>query len=110
MARAHIYYWGDIDTHGFAMLDRLRSGFPNARSILMNRETLTAHRSLWGREDAPSRAALSRLDPDERALFDDLVHDRLGEKVRLEQERVSYAALERNLKTIGLSLLSGVKP
>jgi hypothetical protein len=110
MARAHIYYWGDIDTHGFAMLDRLRSGFPNARSILMNRETLTAHRSLWGREDAPSRAALSRLDPDERALFDDLVHDRLGEKVRLEQERVSYAALERNLKTIGLLLASGVKP
>jgi hypothetical protein len=110
MAHAQIYYWGDIDTHGFVMLDRLRGGFANARSLLMNRETLTAHRSLWGREDAPSRTALSRLDPDERALFDDLVHDRLGEKVRLEQERVSYAWLERNLKTIGLSLASGVEP
>src|SRR5215472_5144691 len=55
MAGAQIYYWGDIDTHGFAMLDRLRGGFPNARSLLMNRETLMAHRSLWGREDAPYR-------------------------------------------------------
>jgi hypothetical protein len=102
MAGAHIYYWGDIDTHGFAMLDRLRGGFPNARSLLMNRETLMAHRSLWGREDAPCRAALSRLEEDERALFDDLVSDRLGENVRLEQERVSYAFLEKQLKAIGL--------
>jgi hypothetical protein len=104
MAGAHIYYWGDIDTHGFAMLDRLRGGFPNARSILMSRETLIAHRSLWGREDAPCRFALSRLEKDEQALFDDLVWDRLGKNVRLEQERVSYAFLERSLKTISVSL------
>jgi len=104
MAGAHIYYWGDIDTHGFAMLDRLRGGFPNARSLLMNRETLVAHRSLWVHEQAPYRAALSHLEPDEQALFDDLLYDRLGEKVRLEQERVSYAFLERRLKTISVSL------
>jgi hypothetical protein len=103
MARSQIYYWGDIDTHGFVMLDRLRGGFPNARSLLMNRETLMAHRSLWGREEAPSRAVLSRLAPDEQALFDDLVSDRLGGKVRLEQERVAYALLEETLKTIGAS-------
>ncbi len=106
MAGAHIYYWGDIDTHGFAMLDRLRGVFPNTRSLLMNRETLMAHRSLWVHEQAPYRAALSHLDPDEQTLLDDLVHDRLGEKVRLEQERISYAFLERNLKTIGVSLVS----
>src|SRR5207248_1468020 len=29
-----IHYWGDIDTHGFAMLDRLRAMFPAARSLL----------------------------------------------------------------------------
>ena len=104
MAGAHIYYWGDIDTHGFAMLDRLRGGFPNARSLLMNRETLVAHRSLWVHEQAPYRAALSHLEPDEQALFDDLLYDRLGEKVRLEQERVSYAFLERRLKTISVSI------
>lgn len=110
MLRTHIYYWGDIDTHGFAMLDRLRVGFPHARSLLMNRDTLMAHRSLWGREDAPCCTELSRLDQEEQALFDDLVHDRLGEKVRLEQERVSYAFLERNLKAIGVSPAIGVEP
>jgi hypothetical protein len=98
IAEAHVSYWGDIDTHGFAMLDRLRGAFPKARSLLMDRETLMTHRSLWGREEAPCRAALCRLDPEEQTLFDDLIYDRVGEKVRLEQERVSYACLERHLK------------
>jgi len=102
MSGPHIYYWGDIDTHGFAMLDRLRGGFPNVRSLLMNRETLLAHRSLWGCEGVPCRNLLSRLNPDEQALFDDLLYDRLGQNVRLEQERISYAFLERELKTIGI--------
>jgi len=106
MSGAHIYYWGDIDTHGFAMLDRLRGVFPNARSFLINRETLMAHRPLWVREHAPYRAGLSRLEPDEHALFDDLVYDRLGENARLEQERISYAFLERSLRAISVSLLS----
>jgi hypothetical protein len=101
LAATQIHYWGDIDTHGFAMLDRLRSAFPGARSLLMDRETLMAHHALWVREQTPSRASLSRLAADEQALFDDLVHDRLGEKVRLEQERVSYAFLERGLEAIG---------
>src|SRR5215831_17503681 len=98
----HIYYWGDIDTHGFAILDRLRARFPNVRSLLMNRETLLAHRSLWVQEHAPYRAAaLSHLDPEEHALFHDLLNDRLGKNVRLEQERIPYAFLENQLREIG---------
>jgi hypothetical protein len=99
IGRAQISYWGDIDTHGFAMLDRLRGVFPDARSLLMNRETLMAHRSLWGREETPCRAALSRLDPDEQVLFDDLVYDRIGEKVRLEQERVCFALVSATIRS-----------
>jgi hypothetical protein len=106
LAATQIHYWGDIDTHGFAMLDRLRSAFLGARSLLMDRETLMAHQALWVREQTPSRATLSRLALDEQALFDDLVHDRLGEKVRLEQERVSFAFLERRLQAIGISGMS----
>jgi hypothetical protein len=102
LAGTRIHYWGDIDTHGFAILDRLRSAFPTARSLLMDRQTLVAHRELWVQEQTPSRAGLSRLDPEEQALFDDLVHDRLGEKVRFEQERLSYSFLERSLKAIGV--------
>jgi hypothetical protein len=101
LAGAQIHYWGNIDTHGFAMLDRLRDAFPTARSLLMDRGTLMAHRSLWGIEPTPLRATLCRLDASEQALFDDLIDNRLGDRIRLEQEHVSYACLERGLKAIG---------
>ena len=38
-----VVYWGDIDTHGFVILDRLRGQLPNVRSTLMDLDTLTAH-------------------------------------------------------------------
>ncbi|MDT5095877.1 MAG: hypothetical protein QOH60_5240, partial [Mycobacterium sp.] len=37
--------------HGFAILDRLRAWLPRARSVLMDRETLLAHRDRWVTED-----------------------------------------------------------
>jgi hypothetical protein len=94
-----IYYWGDIDTHGFAMLDRLRALFP-ARSLLMDRKTLMAHRSLWVHEAAPHDGPLARLTDAERALFEDLQLDRIGERVRLEQERISFGCLQQALQEI----------
>jgi hypothetical protein len=51
-------YWGDVDTHWFAILNRLRSRFPQARSILMDRGTLLAHQSQWVIEATPTKAAL----------------------------------------------------
>jgi hypothetical protein len=102
MQDREIHYWGDIDTHGFAMLDRLRATFPSARSLLMDRETLLAHRALWVQEDVPFRGTLQRLEPDERELFDALVHDRLGEGIRLEQERVSFGRVRQAMQDIAL--------
>ncbi len=97
LRRTELYYWGDIDTHGFAILDRLRAGFPRARSLLMDRVTLEIHRRLWGQEPLQSRftGVLQRLAPDELALFEDLKHDRLGERIRLEQERIDYGWIRR---------------
>lgn len=90
LADADVVYWGDIDTHGFAILDRLRAWLPQARSVLMDRETLLAHRDHWGSEDRPTHAALTRLTADEYALYSELVADELGERVRLEQERIDW--------------------
>jgi hypothetical protein len=95
-----IYYWGDIDTHGFAMLDQLRAILPTARSLLMDRKTLLAHRPLWVCEDTPFRGGLPCLQPDERELFDALVNNRFGEKVRLEQERVSFGWVQRAIHDV----------
>lgn len=41
-----IHYWGDIDTHGFAILDELRSHFPQVQSLLMDRATLLSGKAL----------------------------------------------------------------
>ena len=94
-----IYYWGDIDTHGFAILDRLRAVFPHAQSFLMDRATLLTHRELWVREDERFDGLLSRLNNPEHALFDEIKRGFLGDRVRLEQERISFGwfkqALER---------------
>jgi hypothetical protein len=100
--RVPIHYWGDIDTHGFAILDRLRVGFSQARSFLMDRATLLQHRNLWVREPAGQRyrGSLARLTEDERALFEDLCNDRLGEAVRLEQERIGYRWVQQTLAEI----------
>ena len=93
-----VHYWGDIDTHGFAMLDRLRAILPQARSLLMDRATLMAHRALWGHEASPHAGTPAHLDEEERALLDDL--GRLGQNVRLEQERISYGWLAQALDRI----------
>jgi hypothetical protein len=97
LASSRLYYWGDIDTHGFAMLDRLRAVFPHAISMLMDRETFLAHRRLWVEERDPHPGQLDRLTESEAALFQDLQLHRFGTRRRLEQERIGYGWLERAL-------------
>ena len=90
-----VVYWGDIDTHGFAILDRLRHQLPHARSMLMDQPTLLQHREHWGTEPSPATAPLERLDRAESALYSDLVANAYAPAVRLEQERISFSAVER---------------
>jgi len=96
-----IVYWGDIDSHGFAILDQLRSHFPSTRSLLMGRETLLEHRAFWGREDSPATRELNRLQPEEAALYDDLRCNRFAPSLRLEQERIGFAWVEAALVKAG---------
>ncbi|WP_109471843.1 Wadjet anti-phage system protein JetD domain-containing protein [Ornithinimicrobium cavernae] len=103
LREADIWYWGDLDTHGFAILDRLRAWLPQTRSVLMDRRTLLEHRDRWGREPSPTSARLTRLSSDEAALYDDLVSDRFAERLRLEQERIDWAWAERHLAHGGRS-------
>jgi hypothetical protein len=95
-----LVYWGDIDTHGFVILNRLRHRFGHARSMLMDRATLLAHRDQWVTEPRPTAAGLDMLDADEAELYRDLLDGSLGPSVRLEQERVGFAAIERALSRV----------
>jgi hypothetical protein len=100
LSNVSLYYWGDIDTHGFRILDLLRQRFPDARSMLMDRATLLAHEMHWDREQSPVNAHLQHLTADEAALYRDLVEDVFGAAVRLEQERVSYPLLEAAVRDV----------
>ena len=91
LSGCRIHYWGDIDTHGFAILDQLRSRFDRVESFLMDRSTLMAHETLWGAEPDPVTHDLPRLTQSERDLFDDLRFNRLRPRLRLEQEHVGFA-------------------
>ena len=98
-----LHYWGDIDTHGFAILDQLRSHFPHALSLLMDRDTLLAHQAQWTLEPQPTQRDLARLNDDERRLYDDLRWRRLSdESVRLEQEHIAFGQVEQALAAHGL--------
>lgn len=97
-----IFYWGDIDTHGFAILSQLRGYFPQVTSMLMDRKTLLDHKHLWGAEDPSKRytSDLSNLTSEEQALFGDLKENQLGLNIRLEQERVGFSTLSTLLSTL----------
>lgn len=103
LASRDIVYWGDIDTHGFAILDRLRASLPHAKSMLMDAQTLHAHRLLWGREDQDKRftGQLARLSGAEHALFEDLSGHVHGECIRLEQERIGFDAVRAAIDKTG---------
>lgn len=98
LAGRELVYWGDIDTHGFAILDRLRERVPSVRSILMDRDTLVAHLGQVVAEANPTSAPLGSLSPEEADLYRDLVEDRYGTNVRLEQERIRFSLVRQALE------------
>ncbi len=84
-------YWGDIDTHGLAILDRARRVLPELRSVLMDGVTLLEHRSLWGQEGVQCPDVdLVHLEEHERAVYAGLRANTWGQRVRLEQERLPW--------------------
>jgi hypothetical protein len=97
LSRCRVIYWGDIDTHGFAILDQLRASLPHAESFLMDRETLLAFPAQWGIEDQPVRRELSRLSAQEQSLFGDLCNNAIANNLRLEQEHIGFRYLQAAL-------------
>jgi hypothetical protein len=92
-----LFYWGDIDTHGLAILNQLRELFPHVASLLMDSGTLLAHRSSWQTEPSPVTATLSRLTDEEFLLYERLRQRHWGKNIRLEQEIIGFETLREAL-------------
>lgn len=98
-----LWYWGDIDSHGFAMLSQLRSYFPTAKSLLMDETTLLQCRDLWGQEPPSCRhkaKVLPCLTEAEQLLFEQLQTDYWTPALRLEQERLPFFVLKEKLTSL----------
>jgi hypothetical protein len=82
-----IWYWGDLDSHGFRILGLARKTWPHVRSMLMDDDTFERFASLAVREPQPFRGRIGYLTvPEQKTLA------RLRERdSRLEQERISWA-------------------
>ncbi|HEY9173061.1 MAG TPA: DUF3322 domain-containing protein [Verrucomicrobiae bacterium] len=101
LAGCRLFYWGDLDVHGFHILSRLRQTFPGISSLMMNERTL----DLFANLAVPAREAtyqhVSGLTSDER-----LAYHQVGSKsLLLEQEKIPHAHAVREI----LSVL-GAKP
>lgn len=98
LARCRIYYWGDLDVHGFHILSRLRRAHPHTRSVLMDEATLTRFEAYWKTARAATYEQIVALSPDEQALY-----ARLRDTGKLlEQEKIAHAyAVEALLSATG---------
>ena len=81
-----VYYWGDLDTHGLAILSRFRDFFPNIRALMMDEATLDTYPLAWVAGKPYLGAAPENLSAEERQLFERLN----SQLLRLEQERMQY--------------------
>jgi hypothetical protein len=93
LEQAELIYWGDIDTHGLAILNHVRRRFPHTKSMLMSVKTPMDHEPHWGTEPSQTTDALTHLTSEEAELYRDLIEGTYGPSIRLEQERVRYSAL-----------------
>jgi hypothetical protein len=91
LGRVPVAYWGDTDTHGFAILAQARKALGNVTSLLMDEVTLLQHRDRWVQEPLQHRSANhGYLTQGERLVYEGLLEGRWGERLRLEQERIEW--------------------
>lgn len=87
---AKVYYWGDIDTHGFHILNDLRAILPDAVSFLMDEETLLSQKAFWGVEEKQAGGVLRRLTAEEDRVYRALLEGTHSPGLRLEQEHIAW--------------------
>lgn len=95
-----VFYWGDIDTHGFALLARFRRFLPKAESFLMDAHTFESFKVFWVQEAVSYKASYESdlLQPFEAALLKELEGDGDNGSRRLEQERIPIVYVKARLK------------
>lgn len=95
-----IYYWGDLDSHGFVILDQVRERFPQTISFLMDQATLLNYADFWSQDTKAKKEKFQHLTPDEYQLYQALQTDKFGDNVRLEQEFIPFSVVKKVLASL----------
>lgn len=91
----NVYYWGDIDEHGFQILHQLRGYFPQAKSIMMDSQTYETFKEFTVNGQRNRSENLYLLNDEESRLYHFLKS--LETCNRLEQEKISQQYAEEKL-------------
>ncbi len=95
LSSKRIFYWGDIDEHGFQILHQLRTYYPAAQSVMMDASTYREFEAFAAEGTRNKAENLYLLTPEENALFK-LLKTTAG-KNRLEQEKIPQWYVDRCL-------------
>ena len=90
MKNQKLYYWGDIDTHGYQILSIARKYYPDIESMFMDEDTLLKYSDLWVTEEKPYNGEFLRLNEKENIVANRLQNNFYGNNIRFEQERIPY--------------------
>ena len=94
-----LYYFGDLDEHGYEILSIFRTAFPGTKSICMNIDTLNKFdRFRVAGEVLTGGYIPEKLNEDELLVFNVLRKDK--KRNRLEQERISQGWIINSLLSL----------
>lgn len=93
-----IFYWGDLDEHGFQILHQLRNYYPGTRSIMMDLQTYTTFQQFAVSTPPATLGNLSLLTDQEIEILNLL--RKTPNKNRLEQERISQEYVVEIIKNL----------
>lgn len=99
LAQCAIWYWGDLDVQGFAILSQLRSAWPQTRSLLMDAGTLEAYRAFVVDGTPDTGEPPPHLTDEESAVFMTLQQHNW----RLEQERIPPGVVAGALEKVAIA-------
>ena len=107
-----IIYWGDIDTHGFNILNSFREALNysfkdshydaslKVRTMLMDIDTLKSNKHYIVQESESVSTFLATLKGKEYLCYEALINHSMGKQVRLEQELIPFDQVLAALKAI----------
>jgi hypothetical protein len=99
LGSCRLFYWGDLDSHGFETLAHLRRTFHHITSVLMDSDTLDRYSEFAVCTNKAQAAVRSELTSEEQDLYRRLAENGL----LLEQERIPvHFSKERLLGAISV--------